>query len=121
MLANIDSVVTEFVVKVMNKFFGAAVAWNPTAGTQENDLNRLIQRGLNTALIIAGVLAVAYLIYSGIRYIMSGGDASKAKEAQQGITNAIIGLVVALVAFVVVQFVFQAIGANIQTDVSGGF
>ncbi|EKD56479.1 MAG: hypothetical protein ACD_58C00176G0003, partial [uncultured bacterium] len=49
---------------------------------------------INLILLIAGILAVIYLIYSGILYITAGGDTGKAEKGRTGIVNAIIGLVI---------------------------
>jgi hypothetical protein len=53
--------------------------------------------------VIAGSLAVLYLIWAGIQYIQAGGDASKAKAARTSIINAIIGIVIVIAAFALVR------------------
>ena len=68
---------------------------------------------INLILLIAGILAVIYLIYSGILYITAGGDTGKAEKGRTGIVNAIIGLVIISAAYLLVRFVGGAIsGAN---------
>ena len=68
---------------------------------------------INLLLLIAGILAVIYLIYSGILYITAGGDTGKAEKGRTGIVNAIIGLVIISAAYLLVRFVGGAIsGAN---------
>jgi len=56
-------------------------------------------------LILAGVVAFFYLIYSGFIYITAGGNADNAKKGQTGIINAVIGLVVIFLAYAIVQAV----------------
>ena len=71
----------------------------------------------NTILYIVGVIAVIMLIWGGIRYITSGGDAKKVTDAKNTILYAIIGLVIALLAFAIVNFVINAIpGASSSTE-----
>jgi len=52
---------------------------------------------------IAGALAVLFIIISGIRYITSAGNQNLQEAAKKNLTSAIIGLVIVLLAFVIVQ------------------
>ncbi len=56
-------------------------------------------------LRIGGMAAVGYVIYGSIRYITSQGEAENTAAAKSTIMNAIIGLVIILVALVAVNFV----------------
>ncbi len=69
----------------------------------------LIGNILNGVYIIAGALAVIFLIYSGIQYITAGGDSAKATSARTGIVNAIIGIIVILLAFSVTTWAMQLV------------
>lgn len=53
--------------------------------------------------LLAGVLAVIYLIWNGIQYITSSGNADKAKNARQGIINAVIGIIVIVAAYYIIR------------------
>ncbi len=55
-------------------------------------------------LFIAGFVAVAYLVYNGIQYITSAGNADKVKAARAGIINAVIGIAVISAAYFIVNF-----------------
>jgi heme O synthase-like polyprenyltransferase len=58
---------------------------------------------LTVVLALAGVVAVAYIVYGGYMYIQSrGGDTEKPKKT---ITYALVGLVVIFIAFALQQFV----------------
>ncbi len=65
---------------------------------------RLANNVVGTILIIAGVLAVLYLVYSGVQYITSAGNPEKSKGARQGIINAVIGIIVISSAYLIIQF-----------------
>lgn len=52
-------------------------------------------------IALAGILAVLMLIYAGILYITSGGNASKAENAKSKITSALLGLVLAIAAYII--------------------
>ncbi len=65
----------------------------------------------NTALAAVGLIAVIMLIFGGIRYIISGGDQKKVTEAKNTILYAIIGLIIALLAYAIVNFVLNTLSA----------
>lgn len=56
-------------------------------------------------LRLGAIVAVGYIIYAGFMYMTSQGEPDKAKNAQQMIMNAVIGLVIALLATGVVTFI----------------
>jgi len=59
----------------------------------------------NTALFLIGAISVIMLIYGGIRYTTSGGNAASVTAAKNTILYAIVGIVVAVLAFAIVNFV----------------
>jgi hypothetical protein len=93
----------------------AQAAWLPTEGPSQNSLDELIRVGLNTAIIFAAVVSVVFLIFNGFRYMSAGGDTGKIEEAQKGLANALIGLVIAIAAAIVVNFVLGLFGMEAQT------
>lgn len=68
----------------------------------------------NTILYFVGIIAVIMLIWGGIRYVVSGGDAKKVTDAKNTILYAIIGLVISFLAYAIVQFVINALPAKQQ-------
>lgn len=70
-----------------------------------NDLWVIVANVLEISLRIAGVVAVLFLIYGGIRYIMSQGVPENIQSAKRIIINAVVGLVLAIVAASLVGFV----------------
>ena len=65
----------------------------------------IIQIVINVMLILAGAIAVIMIIIGGMSYMFSQGDQSKVKQAKDTILYSVIGLVVALSAFAIVNFV----------------
>lgn len=63
----------------------------------------------NTILYIVGIIAVIMLIIGGIKYVVSGGDSKKVTDAKNTVLYAIIGLVIAFLAFAIVNFVISAL------------
>jgi len=73
------------------------------------NLATLIQTIINVALLIAGVVAVIYLIVGGYQYITSSGNAEQAQAGRTTVLNAIIGLIIIFAAYVIVRFVMDRI------------
>ena len=63
----------------------------------------------NIALYIIGAVSVLMLIYGGIRYTISGGDTAAVTAAKNTILYAIVGIVVALMAYAIVNFVLTSL------------
>jgi hypothetical protein len=59
----------------------------------------------NVLIFIVGAVSVIMLIVGGLRYVLSSGEASAVKGAKDTILYAIIGIVVAALAFAAVNFV----------------
>jgi len=55
--------------------------------------------------IVAIILALVYLIWGGIKWVLSGGDKAKVDAARAAIVAAIVGLVIVFLAFFIVNIV----------------
>ena len=75
----------------------------------ENDLWTTVNNIINWVLGIVGFIAVVMIIVGGINYTLSAGDASKVKKAKDTILYGIIGLVIALLAAAIVNFVLGGV------------
>jgi multisubunit Na+/H+ antiporter MnhB subunit len=64
---------------------------------------------VNILLFIIGAIAVIMLIYGGIRYTISGGDSKNVTAAKDTILYAIVGIVVAILAYAIVNFVINGL------------
>jgi hypothetical protein len=73
------------------------------------DLKTTIKDIINVLLYIIGVLSVIMIIYGGFRYVTSGGDSGGVSNAKNTILYAIIGLVVAALAYAIINFVLKDI------------
>ncbi len=67
---------------------------------------------VNVLLFILGAIAVIMIIIGGIRYTTSNGDASNTKAAKDTILYAVVGLIVAVLAYAIVNFVLGAFGGK---------
>jgi len=61
----------------------------------------------DTLIVIVGAVSVIMLIVGGLRYVLSAGNSSAVEGAKNTIMYAIIGVIVAILAFAIVQFVVQ--------------
>jgi hypothetical protein len=76
-------------------------------------LGKLIS-GLIGALFIAGfLLAFMFIIIGGIQWITAGGDKQALEKARNGITHAIVGLVIVAAAYAIMVLVGQFFGIDI--------
>lgn len=57
--------------------------------------------------VLIGIIAVIMIIVSGYRYVFSGADPSKTKQAKDTILWAVIGLVVSMSAWAIVNFILD--------------
>lgn len=64
---------------------------------------------VNILLFIIGAISVIMLIIGGIRYTISGGDSSAVTSAKNTIMYAIVGIIVAVLAFAIVNFVLKGL------------
>jgi|JI10StandDraft_1071094.scaffolds.fasta_scaffold16980_4 hypothetical protein len=60
---------------------------------------------INTMIYVVGAVAVLMIVVGGLRYVLSGGDASQTKSAKDTILYSIIGVIIAIMAFAIVNFV----------------
>lgn len=85
-------------------------------GQSEKTISETIGDVINTILFIAGILSVIMIIYGGIRYTTSAGDSSKITTAKNTLMYAIVGLVVSILAYAIVNTVIGIF----KKDDSGG-
>ena len=62
---------------------------------------------INTMLFIVGLLAVIMIIYAGIRFVTAHGDEKQVESARQTIIYSVVGLIVAILAYALVNWVFS--------------
>jgi hypothetical protein cdiviTM7_00617 len=65
----------------------------------------LVKSVVNILLWVIGILSIIMIIFSGIRYVTSAGDASKTKAAQNTLIYSVVGLIVAIMAWAIVDLV----------------
>lgn len=65
---------------------------------------------VNVLLYILGAIAVVMIVIGGIRYTTSNGDSSNIKSAKDTILYSVVGLIVAILAYSIINFVLSSFG-----------
>lgn len=81
---------------------------NQVGGGGDDDLGGRIEDIINLLLFLLGAVAVVMIVIGGIRYATSNGESSAITSAKNTILYAVIGLVVAILAYAIVNFVINA-------------
>jgi len=69
------------------------------------DICGIIDTAIDFLFGLAGLIAIAFIIYGGITYVTSGGDKMGVAAARDKITAGVVGLVIALAAWFLLNFV----------------
>lgn len=81
-------------------------------GKQTASANDVIKTIINALLFFIGVVAVIMIIWAGIQYTTSAGDSNKVATAKNTIVYAVIGLIVAIFAYAIVNFVVSTFNSG---------
>lgn len=79
----------------------------------QQSIGPVLANVVTVVLIAAAVISLFFLIFGGIRWITSGGDKSKVESARNTIIAAIIGLIIALLAFFIITIVLGLFGLSL--------
>lgn len=71
------------------------------------DLESYLKIIVNTLLFILGAIAVIVIVIGGLKYVTSDGDPGKIKSAKDTILYAVVGIIVAILAYAIVNFVID--------------
>lgn len=86
------------------------------SGLGERDPREIIASVIRIVLGFLGIIAVVIIIMGGFKWMTSGGNDAKAKEARDMIVAGVIGLIIILAAFGIASFVtdriFEVTGAG---------
>ena len=81
----------------------------PVDEANNNDLQGNVIAILNAVIGVLSFVCVVFIIIGGVTYMTSSGDAGKVKKAKDTILYGVIGLVVCVLAFAIVNFVISNI------------
>lgn len=75
-----------------------------------SDILLILLAVIDDLLRVAGVVAVGFVIYAGIKYVTSQGSPDETSKAQSTLINALIGLAIAMIAIAFVSFIGHKLG-----------
>ncbi len=78
----------------------------------EGNLLNVLSQIFTWVIAIAGIIAFVFLIIGGFEYLTAGGDPDKAGKGRTTITNAIIGLIIVAISFLLISFLATNIGGG---------
>jgi len=87
-------------------------AATPDGQSNSTDIQQIVRNVVNVLLWVVGIASVIMLIVGGIRYVVSAGDQNAVQGAKNTILYAIVGLVVAFLAFALINFVIEGLLGN---------
>jgi type IV secretory pathway VirB2 component (pilin) len=94
-----------------NKIDSSQAAGKNAAATF-NCLPSLFANIVAALLVFAGSVAIIFIIISGLRMIFGGEDAKKIEESKKGLLFAIVGLLVILLSYFILNLISSATGAT---------
>ena len=78
--------------------------------TQTTGFTDTVVKIINIVLGVVFIIAVAMLVYGAFRYMVAGGNDEAVKTARKTITNALIGIALIILSYVIVSVVVRMIG-----------
>jgi hypothetical protein len=83
------------------------IATNPDTFTD------IAQRVTNIMLTAVAALSVIFLLYGALQFITSRGDSERAERARNTISHTIVGIIIAILAYAIVNVVYNLITREI--------
>lgn len=86
-------------------------AVSPVPGGGDLTPAKLLQNVILYILMFAAAIAVLFLIIGGVKYIVSQGNEKSVESSKHTILYAVIGLLVIILSYVIVNFVLTQAGS----------
>ncbi len=83
---------------------------DPSSLKVPTDIGTIIGSVVQLAIAAAGLLFFIMLLLGGFKYITAGGDEKSAASARGTLTQAFIGLIIIVAAFLLSQLIFNIFG-----------
>ena len=97
-------------IGVFKSISGKGYLGTTSTGAPTADFTKIVSNLLAIITIIAGVGFLFYFILGAVNWITSGGDAQKAATARNTILNAVIGLVITVIAYPAILLIAKLVG-----------
>jgi lysylphosphatidylglycerol synthetase-like protein (DUF2156 family) len=86
----------------------------------EGSIRALVLKIVNYFLTFLGIVAVLMLIYAGVTYVTAGGEQDKVDSAKKIIMYALVGIIIILLSFAIVNTVLGAASGGGGATTGGG-
>lgn len=73
----------------------------PTVDANDTTLKNIF----NVVLALGGAVAVAFVVFGGVKYMLSQGEPNEIKQSRDTILYSIVGLVIVVISFMLVNYV----------------
>lgn len=107
------------VVPAQSAMASVWVAPQNNSGAPDN-LETITQNVTNWILGFIGLIAVLFIIWGGVQYLTAGGNQNQMEDAKTTIKNAVMGLVIAGIAYAIVTAVIGPILGGSGAGGAGG-
>lgn len=109
-LLKISAVVLSLVLLCGAMSATVSAATTVSEGTLQGlTIEKILKNTISWALGLIALVSIVFIIYAGIKWIMSEGDDTKQKEARKMLATSVTGLVIALAAYAIVTVVMTNI------------
>jgi len=99
-----------FAVNAIEQACGSSSSSTLCAGGASGEkVDSFLKTLINTLLFIVGLLSVIMIIAGGLMYVISAGDSAKVTRAKNMIIYAVVGLVIAFLAYSIVNWVLKIV------------
>jgi tetrahydromethanopterin S-methyltransferase subunit G len=109
-----DTTNSEFLSDIKAQLDNTAsnIGLKPT-GNRGTDLKIIISNVIKVVLTFLGIIAIIMIIIGGLMWMTSGGNEDRVKKARGILVNAIIGLFIVLLAYVITYWVVNVLGTEV--------
>lgn len=87
---------------------------------EDKDLKGRMAQIINIVLGFLGIVAIIYIIRAGYGWMTAGGNEEDITKAKQTIKNAVIGLLVVLLSYIIVNFTVEQLSKASEPGGPGG-
>ena len=91
---------------------GVCVSENDSSVATIQGFQCLLANVLATFLTLVGIVSFIMVVVAAFNILLSGGNSQNVEKAQKSITSAVIGLVVALSAFIILNLISDFTGVK---------
>ncbi len=75
-------------------------------------LSDLIVNVVRLLLTFSGVIAILFVIIGGFQYVTSGGNEETAEKGKKTVINAIIGIILIILSYVIINVIANTVSSN---------